>query len=146
VAADALGQVSGQVVAQALVSGLLAGFVFALIAAGLSLIFGVMEIVNFAHGEFLMISMYLSYFLHARFGWDPLAALPVPVSLVVLRPSRIFGSYLADGAGGRLFVAVSLQHYLPAAGTWMGSRYSSVSVQVATRRGWRRRRLVVIFR
>ena len=63
--------------AQALVSGLLAGFVFALIAAGLSLIFGVMEIVNFAHGEFLMLSMYLSYFLHTALGWDPLAALPL---------------------------------------------------------------------
>ena len=36
-----------------------------------------MEIVNFAHGEFLMLSMYLSYFLHDRFGWDPLAALPL---------------------------------------------------------------------
>ena len=68
---------SGQVLAQALVSGLLIGFVFALIAAGLSLIFGVMEIVNFAHGEFLMLSMYLSYFLHAGLGWDPIAALPV---------------------------------------------------------------------
>src|SRR5205814_7570694 len=45
--------------------------------AGLSLIFGVMEIVNFAHGEFLMLSMYLSYFLHTSFGWDPLAALPL---------------------------------------------------------------------
>ena len=63
--------------AQALVSGLLTGFVFALIAAGLSLIFGVMEIVNFAHGEFLMLSMYLSYFLHTALGWDPLAALPL---------------------------------------------------------------------
>src|SRR6266851_4199850 len=64
-------------IAQALVSGLLIGFVFALIAAGLTLIFGVMEIVNFAHGEFLMLSMYLSYFLHAGLGWDPIAALPV---------------------------------------------------------------------
>ncbi len=64
-------------IAQALVSGLLIGFVFALIAAGLTLIFGVMEIVNFAHGEFLMLSMYLSYFLHAALGWDPIAALPV---------------------------------------------------------------------
>lgn len=64
-------------VAQALVSGLLSGFVFALIAAGLSLIFGVMEIVNFAHGEFLMISMYLSYFLYTVLHWDPIAALPV---------------------------------------------------------------------
>ena len=68
---------SAQLVAQALVSGLLTGFVFALIAAGLSLIFGVMEIVNFAHGEFLMLSMYLSYFLHTALGWDPLAALPL---------------------------------------------------------------------
>jgi branched-chain amino acid transport system permease protein len=64
-------------IAQALVSGLLTGFVFALIAAGLTLIFGVMEIVNFAHGEFLMLSMYLSYFLHAGLGWDPIAALPI---------------------------------------------------------------------
>ncbi len=63
--------------AQALVSGLLTGFVFALIAAGLTLIFGVMEIVNFAHGEFLMLSMYLSYFFHAALGWDPLVALPL---------------------------------------------------------------------
>jgi len=69
--------VSAGLVAQALVSGLLIGFVFALIAAGLTLIFGVMEIVNFAHGEFLMLSMYLSYFLHAGLGWDPIAALPI---------------------------------------------------------------------
>jgi branched-chain amino acid transport system permease protein len=69
--------VNAALIAQALVSGLLIGFVFALIAAGLTLIFGVMEIVNFAHGEFLMLSMYLSYFLHAAFGWDPIAALPI---------------------------------------------------------------------
>ena len=62
---------------QALVSGLLLGLIYALIAAGLSLIFGVMEIVNFAHGEFLMLSMYLSFFLHAALGWDPLVALPL---------------------------------------------------------------------
>ncbi|MGZ6142431.1 MAG: branched-chain amino acid ABC transporter permease [Myxococcales bacterium] len=68
--------------AQALVSGLLTGFVFALIAAGLTLIFGVMEIVNFAHGEFLMLSMYLSYFFHASLGWDPLLALPLNAALL----------------------------------------------------------------
>jgi len=68
--------------AQALVSGLLQGLVFALIAAGLTLIFGVMEIVNFAHGEFLMLSMYLSYFFQAALGWDPLAALPLNAALL----------------------------------------------------------------
>ena len=66
-----------ETLAQALVSGLLIGFVFALIAAGLSLIFGVMDIVNFAHGEFLMLSMYLSFWMHTLLGWDPVAALPV---------------------------------------------------------------------
>ncbi len=75
---------SAEVLAQALVSGLLIGLVFALIAAGLSLIFGVMDIVNFAHGEFLMLSMYLSYFLHRLFGWDPLAALPVNAAALFL--------------------------------------------------------------
>ncbi len=68
---------SAEIVAQALVSGLLMGFVFALIAAGLTLIFGVMDIVNFAHGEFLMLSMYLSFWLHTLLGWDPVAALPL---------------------------------------------------------------------
>lgn len=63
--------------AQAVASGLLIGFVYALIAAGLTLIFGVMEIVNFAHGEFLMLSMYLSYFFHHALHLDPLVALPL---------------------------------------------------------------------
>jgi branched-chain amino acid transport system permease protein len=79
-----------EVLAQALVSGLLIGFVFALIAAGLTLIFGVMDIVNFAHGEFLMLSMYLSYFLHALLGWDPLAALPVNAGALFLLGAAVY--------------------------------------------------------
>jgi len=50
--------------AQLLISGLLLGGVYALSSIGLTLIFGVMKIVNFAHGEFLMIAMYLSFWLH----------------------------------------------------------------------------------
>ena len=56
---------TAEVVAQALVSGLLMGFVYALIAAGLSLIFGLMEIVNFAHGEFLMLAMFATFWAWA---------------------------------------------------------------------------------
>jgi branched-chain amino acid transport system permease protein len=82
--------VTRELFAQALVSGLLAGFVFALIAAGLSLIFGVMEIVNFAHGEFLMLSMYLSYFLHSSLGWDPLLALPINAALLFLFGALVY--------------------------------------------------------
>ena len=57
--------------AQAVVSGILIGGIFALISVGLSLIWGVMRIINFAHGEFLMIAMYIAYLLVARAGWDP---------------------------------------------------------------------------
>jgi branched-chain amino acid transport system permease protein len=51
---------------QLLINGLVVGMVYALIATGLSLIFGVLEIVNFAHGEFYMLGAMLAYFLSAQ--------------------------------------------------------------------------------
>lgn len=63
--------------AQVLVDGLIVGLMFALVAMGLSLIYGVMNIVNFAHGEFMMLAMYLCYFLWAATGLDPIAAAPL---------------------------------------------------------------------
>ncbi|HYB57772.1 MAG TPA: branched-chain amino acid ABC transporter permease [Alphaproteobacteria bacterium] len=71
-------------VAQVLASGLLMGLIYALIAAGLSLIFGLMDIVNFAHGEFLMTAMYLTFGLHVLLTLDPLALLPVVAALMFL--------------------------------------------------------------
>lgn len=62
---------SFELLAQAVISGLLVGGIFALISVGLSMIWGVMRIINFAHGEFLMVGMYVAYFLTARAGWDP---------------------------------------------------------------------------
>lgn len=56
---------------QLVLNGLLLGGVYALISIGLTLIFGVLEIVNFAHGEFLMISMYAAYWLFQLCGIDP---------------------------------------------------------------------------
>jgi len=53
------------------------GLVYALIAAGLSLIFGLMEVVNFAHGEFLMLAMYVAFFAWSLARLDPLASLPL---------------------------------------------------------------------
>ena len=60
------------------------GFVYALIAAGLSLIFGLMEIVNFAHGEFLMLSMFGAFWAWSLFGLDPLVSLPIVASLMFI--------------------------------------------------------------
>jgi branched-chain amino acid transport system permease protein len=62
---------------QAIVSGLLMGLIYAVVAVGLSLIFGLMEIVNFAHGEFLMLAMFTTFWLWALLGLDPLLSLPL---------------------------------------------------------------------
>ena len=62
---------------QLLTFGILMGLVFALIALGLSLIFGVMNIVNFAHGEFLMVGMYIAFLISFYLPLDPLFSLPI---------------------------------------------------------------------
>jgi branched-chain amino acid transport system permease protein len=68
--------------AQIFASGLLTGFVYALVAVGLTLIFSLMRLVNFAHGEFLMLSMYFAYWANVVLGIDPLLFLPVNVVLM----------------------------------------------------------------
>jgi len=59
------------VILQSFISGLLMGGVYALAAAGLTLIFGVMKIINFAHGALMMLGMYISYWLFVLLGIDP---------------------------------------------------------------------------
>jgi branched-chain amino acid transport system permease protein len=71
-----------EVLLQGVISGLLMGFVYALIAAGLSLIFGLMEIVNFAHGELLMLAMFASFWAWALWRLDPLLSLPITAALL----------------------------------------------------------------
>jgi branched-chain amino acid transport system permease protein len=62
---------------QLIVSTLLLGGIYALIAVGLTLIFGVMRVVNFAHGEFLMIGMYLAFWAFSLLQFDPYLSLVV---------------------------------------------------------------------
>ena len=63
----------------ALLNGLTTGAVYALIALGLTLIYGVLHIINFAHGAALMLALYAVYFLKERLGIDPYLALPLVV-------------------------------------------------------------------
>ncbi len=62
-----------------ILNGLTTGAVYALIALGLTLIYGVLHIINFAHGAALMVALYGVYFLHQRAGIDPYLALPIMV-------------------------------------------------------------------
>jgi branched-chain amino acid transport system permease protein len=59
-----------------LLNGLTTGAVYALVALGLTLIYGVLHIINFAHGASLMLALYGVYLLNTRLGWDPYLALP----------------------------------------------------------------------
>lgn len=59
---------------QTLIAGILLGGIYSLISMGLNLILGVIRLVNFAHGELLMIAMYISFFIFNAFGMDPYAS------------------------------------------------------------------------
>jgi branched-chain amino acid transport system permease protein len=82
-----------ETLAQAVINGLLIGGIYALVSIGVTLIFGVVKIVNFAQGEFVMIGMYISFFLANQFGIDPI------VSLIVSMPALFL-------------VGVLVQHFL----------------------------------
>ena len=69
---------------QLIVSGLLLGSIYALMSIGLTLIFGVLRIVNFAHGEFLMIAMYGAWALSRLLGANPYVAAVVVVPAMFL--------------------------------------------------------------
>ena len=69
------------IIAQA-ANGLVLGFIFVLIAIGLSVIFGLLGIVNFAHGAFFALGAYFAVTLHAAFGWSAVILAPVGVGLL----------------------------------------------------------------
>lgn len=74
---------------QSLISGILIGGVYALIGIGLTIIFGVMRIINFAHGDILMIGMYGTYFLFTLFHIDPFVSIIITIPLMFL-----YGAFL----------------------------------------------------
>jgi len=69
-------------VGQVIISGLLSGVLYGMVALGLALIFGVMRIINVAHGPLLMLGAYSTFFLSTGFGLNPY--LTVPLSMLVL--------------------------------------------------------------
>jgi branched-chain amino acid transport system permease protein len=74
--------VDATILGAAAINGLLLGGSYALVAVGLTLIYGVLHIINFAHGSLLMLAMYGVYFLLVKAGVDPYAALPVMIAVM----------------------------------------------------------------
>ncbi|MDT7838262.1 branched-chain amino acid ABC transporter permease [Aquabacterium sp. OR-4] len=65
-----------------LASGLITGGIYALVALGLNLQYGLMRILNIAHGEFLMLGAFVTWMMHTQFGWHPLLMVPLSFALL----------------------------------------------------------------
>ena len=132
--------------AQSLVSGLLMGLIYALVAAGLSLIFGLMDVVNFAHGELMMLAMYAAVVIFGATGLDPLVQLPLVCLLMFGLGVGIYRGVIARALGVRfnrgmvqIFATFGLAIFIRGAaqfvfggdfrsvsGTWLGNRTVSL--------------------
>ena len=80
----------------AITNGLMYGAIYALVALGLTLIYGVLHIINFAHGAMLMLALYAAFFLFHLFGIDPYLA------IVIVTPAFIFGYVIYRWGVGKL--------------------------------------------
>ena len=80
----------GSLLLNAIVSGILLGMIYGLIGAGLNIIYGVMRVVNFAHGEFLMIAAYMIYWFSVLYKIDPLSSLLIIIPLFFLAGMIIY--------------------------------------------------------
>lgn len=124
-----------------IVAGLLMGLVFALVALGLTVVFGVMDVVNFAHGEFLMVGMYVTLLTAPMMGVDPLVTLPLAgLSGAILGVLCYFGliKYLLRGPViAQLFGTFGLMLFLRnLALLFMGSEPRIVHEGVLVGKSW----------
>lgn len=128
---------------QVVIDGLIVGLMFALVAMGLSLIYGVMNIVNFAHGEFMMLAMYVCFFLWSLLGLDPLIATPIATVILFMfgvSIYRLLGRYLVGATLiPQIFGTFGLAVFLQAAANFLwkanvqtvGDNWSSGYFQIA---------------
>jgi branched-chain amino acid transport system permease protein len=90
-----------EILLPAILNGLATGAVYALVALGLTLIYGVLHIVNFAHGSLLMLALYGVYFLYTLLGIDPYLALPIMVPAMFAVGYALQRSVIAGASHGR---------------------------------------------
>lgn len=92
---------------QAVINGLLFGAVYATIGIGFSLVWGVMNIINVAHGSFIMVGAYLSYTLYAVVGIDPFLSIPVVMTVLFVIAYVIQKFVLNRVVRGSVFITLT---------------------------------------
>jgi branched-chain amino acid transport system permease protein len=95
-----------RVFVQELVNGLTQGSVYALVALGYSMVYGILKLLNFAHGDLYMVGAFIGYFVIQWFGGASALAVPVPIVLLVM-------FLLAGGGVGALGVVIERFAYRP---------------------------------
>ena len=125
------------IVPQLLVSGVLIGGVYGLLSIGLTLIFGVLRIVNFAQGEFIMLAMFGAFWLHALWGIDPYLSIfivtPVIFGLGLLAERIVIKPILHAPHAMQIFATFGLSVALQnVALTLWGADYRSVQTTYAS--------------
>jgi len=97
---------SGELLAQAIVLGLLTGGVYALAASGLTLIFGVMRVINVAHAAMIIMAAYFSWVLYKAFGLDPILSIVIVVPVFFVLGALVQWFILRRLAGRDLTLTV----------------------------------------
>ena len=101
---------------QVMVWGLYAGCIYILLATGLNLIFGVMKVVNFAHGQLLMIGAYVTFSFFVLTGFNPYvllaASIPILIVIGVCIERLCFRPILGTGKLNEIFISIGLIYIL----------------------------------
>ena len=129
---------------QVALSGLLMGLIYALVAAGLSLIFGLMDVVNFAHGELMMVAMYAAFTLWQVSGLDPMIMLPLVALLMFGLGMAVYRLLIARALAVRfnkgmvqIFVTFGLAIFIRGAAQMVfGGEFRAVTGTVLADRSW----------
>ena len=131
-------------IAQVLIGGLLMGLIYALVAAGLSLIFGLMDVVNFAHGELMMLAMYAVFVIWDASGLDPMLQLPLVAALLFGTGMVIYRGMIARALSVQfnrgmvqIFVTFGLAIFIRGAAQFVwGGEFRAVNNTLLSGRSW----------
>ena len=123
---------------QAFLNGLLVGGVYALIASGMALIFGVMRLVNFAHGAFLMLGTYLSYYGWVLLGLNPYLFFPLWGVVLFLFAVGVYRVLVRRVMGANDFLQILLTEGISLALVGLaqlvfGADYRQINLPIANR-------------
>jgi branched-chain amino acid transport system permease protein len=94
------------VLVQVIVGGLLLGAVYALFSSGLTLVWGMMNVVNFAHGDFVMLGMYVAYVVYTLFGGGPLLGAPLATLVLATLGVVVYFGLIRDVMKGPMLAQI----------------------------------------